>query len=103
MFMTMVAPLFIAAMMILDYEPSKTHRNDLVRLYRGLFKQFMGLAKRTTTELVDEMIGKDLLDIAREECQVAKEKWESISVILILILIINSLFKKGIKDSLMLN
>ena len=77
MFMTMIAPLFTAAMMILEYEPSKTHRTGLIRLYRILFKQFMGLSQRTNTELVDEMLAKDLADAARQECQVAKEKWES--------------------------
>ena len=76
MFMTMIAPLFNAVMLLLNYEPGRTHQQGLVRLYRGLFKQFMGLAKRTSTELVEEMIGKDLLKMAEEECQIAKEKWE---------------------------
>ena len=37
----------------------------------------MGLSQRTNTELVDEMLAKDLADAARQECQVAKEKWKS--------------------------
>src|SRR6185369_7658803 len=51
MFMTMVAPLFNAAHILLHYEPSKSRRSKLERVWRGTLKQFMMVSKRTNTIL----------------------------------------------------
>jgi hypothetical protein len=77
MFNTMVMPLFNAATMLLKYEPSKVHEDNLVRIKRMLFKQFMRISNRTNSELVDDMIRKDLMHLANEEQKVAEEKWEA--------------------------
>jgi hypothetical protein len=75
MFNTMVMPLFNATAMLLNYEPSKTHEDNLIRTKRMLFKQFMGISKRTNSALVDDMLRKDLMYLADEEKKVAEEKW----------------------------
>lgn len=75
MFMSMVMPLFNAATMLLKYECSKSQEDNLIRVRRIIFKQFMGISKRTNTELVEDMIRKDLKVLAVEEKRVAEEKW----------------------------
>ena len=61
----MVAPLFNATLALLHFEPSQSHRDNLERLRRCTFKQFMMISKRTNTILVDKMIAKDLQQLAQ--------------------------------------
>lgn len=75
MWQTMVAPLFNAALTLLKYEPSKAQQENLVRLWRCTFKQFMMISKRTSTNLVDEMIPKKLKEIANTENERSKIQW----------------------------
>ena len=75
--MTFVMPLFNAALMLLKYEPSITHQKHLIRVRRGLFKQFMMLSKRTNSELVEDMIRKDLEQLAKDEHEITIKKWEA--------------------------
>jgi hypothetical protein len=77
MFMTFVMPLFNAALMLLKYEPSITHQKSLLRVRRGIFKQFMMISKRTNSELVEDMIRKDLNSLAKDEYEVTVKKWEA--------------------------
>ena len=60
----MVKPLFNAVLVLLEYEPSATQKENLKRVWRGTFKQFMMISKRTSTMLVDEMINSNLEEIA---------------------------------------
>jgi len=76
-FMTFVQPLFDAAVLLLHYEPSITQRDNLIRIHRIIFKQFMFISKRTSTNLVNELINKDLIDRAEEVHEQANEKWEA--------------------------
>ena len=77
MWQTMVAPLFNAALTLLKYEPSKAQQENLVRLWRCTFKQFMMISKRTSTNLIDEMIQKKLKEIADAENERSKIQWEA--------------------------
>jgi len=75
MFITLVMPLFNAATLLLDAEPSESHKLNLERLQRRIFKQFMGISKKTSNELVEEMMRKDLREIAKFEAKAATAKW----------------------------
>ena len=76
MWQTMVAPLFNAALILLEFEPSICHKRNLERLWRMTFKQFMLISKRTNTYLVEEIIRKDLGALARETVKTSREQWE---------------------------
>ena len=75
-FMTMIMPLFNPAIVLLHFEPSESHKKNLESLHRGIFKQFMGISKRTSNKLVDEMIRVDLRSLANSVVQMATSKWE---------------------------
>ena len=72
MWQTMVKPLFNAALVLLEYEPSKTQKEVLERVWRGTFKQFLMINSKTPTDLVNEMINSDLqltASVLVEECK----------------------------------
>ncbi len=71
----MVAPLFNAAIALLEYEPSATHITNLERVWRSTFKHFMLISKRTSSLLVNEMIGKDLRETAHRAIETCKRQW----------------------------
>ena len=75
MWQTMVAPLFNAALALLYFEPSVTHRINLERLRRCSFKQFMMISKRTNTELVNDMIRKNIQATAQNTVETCEEQW----------------------------
>jgi len=77
MFMTMVSPLFTAAHILLKYEPSLSQRHNLETLWRVTFKCFLMISQRTNSLLVNEMIGKNLSDIADETFSSSQIKWEA--------------------------
>ena len=77
MFMTMVAPLFNAAHILLIYEKSVTHKQKLERSWRCILKQFMMISKRTNTTLVDEMSAKNIADIAKKTQEDSAIKWKA--------------------------
>jgi hypothetical protein len=77
MFLTFIVPLFSAALILLEYEPSQTNQESLTRQYKGLFKSFCRVAKNTSSTLVEEMLGKNLLEVARIESEVSQIKWEA--------------------------
>jgi len=66
MWRTMNALLFSATLMLLHYEP-----------WRMTFKQFMLISQRTSSDLVDKMIGLDLRDLVADLVKNCKSKWES--------------------------
>jgi len=73
---TMVAPLFNAAHILLEYEPSETHKIKLERIQRLTFKQFMMISKKTNTELTNDMMRKNLRKIAQAVVATSKRQWE---------------------------
>lgn len=75
MWQTMVRPLFNAALCLLYYEPSKVQKQNLLRLWRTTFKEFMMISKRTATALVDEMIGVNLEEIAANTVEGCRVQW----------------------------
>lgn len=76
MWQTMVAPLFNAALVLLEFEPSECHRANLERLKRVTFKRFLMISKRTNTILVDDMIRKNLAEHASEVVKTSRLQWE---------------------------
>jgi hypothetical protein len=72
----MVAPLFNAAYVLLEYEPSETHKLSLERVQKITFKQFMMVSRRTNTTLVDDMIRRNLRRTAQAVVATCKEQWE---------------------------
>ena len=75
MFVTFIMPLFNAALMLLKHEPSKTHKESLERTKKIIFKQFLGISKRTSTELVEDMLRIDINKKAELEFQNSLAKW----------------------------
>ena len=76
MWQTMVKPLFNAALVLLNYEPSETQKENLERTWRGTFKQFMMLNKAAPTELINKMINCDLRQLASNLVEECKIQWE---------------------------
>jgi hypothetical protein len=76
MWQTMVRPLFDATFVLLEYEPSKSQQENLKRLWRRTFKQFLMIKKRTSTALVEEMTGCDLEVVAKNVVEECKKQWE---------------------------
>ena len=76
MWQTMVAPLFNAALVLLEFEPSATHKTNLERVRRISFKHFLMITKRTNTWLVDDMIRKDIKYLATQTVKTSRVQWE---------------------------
>ena len=75
MWQTMVKPLFNAALVLLEYEPSDTQKEILERVWRGTFKQFMMINSKTPNDLVTEMINSDLQLTASTLVKECKSQW----------------------------
>jgi len=76
MWQTMVSPLFNAALALLYVEPSKKGREDTERLWRMTFKRFMMIPQGTQTELVNQMMNRNLQSISINTAETSKRKWE---------------------------
>ena len=76
MWQTMIRPLFDAAFVLLKYEPSETHKENLKRMWRGTFKRFLLLKKRTNTKLIEKMTACNLEEIVENVVQECKRQWE---------------------------
>lgn len=74
-FLTFIMPLFNPVLVLLNFEPSSVEKEVLNRLRRNLFKNMLGLSKRTGSKLVMEMIGKELDDVAKEVSSSNSAKW----------------------------
>ena len=77
MFMTMVAPLFNAAHILLSYEKSASHKRSLVRRWKCILKQFLMVSKRTNTALVEEMSAKEIVKMAKKTQKDSAKKWKA--------------------------
>ena len=64
MWQTLVQLLFTATFILQSYQTSHTQKENLLRLWRTTFKQFMIIPKRTSSKLVDEMINKNFSELA---------------------------------------
>ena len=71
-------PLFNYSPFFPHSEPSSTDKEVLNLLRRNLFKNMLGLSKRTSTCLVSEMIRKDLEVLADEVSSSNTTKWDKI-------------------------
>jgi len=71
----MVKP-FNAALVLYEYEPSKTHVESLEKAWRGTFKSFMMISSITPNEFVNEMINSNLQTTASTLVQECKTQWE---------------------------
>ena len=76
MWQTMIAPLFNAAYVLLKYEPSETHKASLERVQKGTFKKFLMISKRTNSVLVNDMMRKNLRDLAYATVESCRLQWE---------------------------
>ena len=75
MWQTMIRPLFDVAFVLLEYEPSKSQKENLKCMWRKTFKQFLMISKRISTKLVEEMIGSDLELTAQNLVLECKKQW----------------------------
>ena len=75
MWQTFVAPLFNATIALMAYEGSEASTDNILRLWRRSFKWFLIIPQRTPTELVTEMIGRDLLRDSKALLADCKSKW----------------------------
>ena len=76
MWQTMVMPLFNACFSLFHFEPSKTHKEALEKLWRKTLKQFMMIPMSTPNELVSEMINRELEELCTNNAMIACQKWE---------------------------
>ena len=76
MWQTMVKPLFNAALVLLEYEPSETNKESLEKAWRGTFKYFMMINSRTPNELVNDMINSNLQVTASVLVQECRLQWD---------------------------
>ncbi len=76
MWQTMVAPLFNAVLTLLHFEPSRCHRKKAEILWRGTFKEFLLISKRTNSILVDGMINRNLRDLSQRMVESSLDQWE---------------------------
>ena len=77
MWQTMIRPLFDATFVLLEYEPSKTQKENVQRLWRKTFKQFLMISKRINTKLILEMAGSDIEKTAENLVSECKKQWEN--------------------------
>ena len=77
MWQTLIRPLFDATFVLLEYEPSKTQKENVQRLWRRTFKQFLMISKRISTELIQEMAGSDIEKTAQNLVLECKKQWEN--------------------------
>ena len=75
MWQTMVKPLFNSALVLLEYEASNSQKENLERVWRSTFKQFMMISKQTSTELVNKMVNCDLKMIVDNRGSECKKQW----------------------------
>jgi len=71
-----IRPLFDAVFVLLEYDPSKTQKENLKCFRRKTFKQFMMISKRTSTAIVEEMLGVDIEKMAHKLVTECKKQWE---------------------------
>ena len=76
MWQTMIRPLFDSAFVLLEYEPSKSQKKNLISFWRTTFKQFLMVSKRISTSIVEEMMGCDLEENAKNIVVECKKQWE---------------------------
>ena len=74
MWQTMTAPLFNATLALLNVEPSQANKENVYRLWRMTFKQFMMISHKTPTTLTTEMMNKDLNEICATNTEINKDK-----------------------------
>ena len=77
MWRTMIYPLFNALLALLYFEKSEFYHQQMLRLWRQTFKRFMLVPKSTNSELVDEMLGIDLIELITLNAQNSARKWNA--------------------------
>src|ERR1700727_785704 len=73
----MTASLFNVMLVLHHFEPTKTGKKKILRLWRITFKRFLMISQRTPTSLVNEIMNRDLTLITAHNAQVSKQKWEA--------------------------
>ena len=79
MWITMISPLFYSLLLFAKFETSQAEINKMKQLLIGTFKKFLLIPKSTNTELVEEMIGFNLAEVAERLKQNAGEQNTSIN------------------------
>ena len=74
---TMIYPLFNALLILLYFENSESYHQKMLKLWRQTFKRFMMIPKSTNSDLVDEMIGIDLIELIVRNVQNSARKWDA--------------------------
>ncbi len=75
MWATMIRPLFAALFPLMDGDPTAATWNQVLMLWKGTFKRMMLIPKRTSTELINWMIGKELYQMCKEMSKSSTAKW----------------------------
>jgi len=76
MWATLVAPLFDGIGALMSNEFSVSVLEEAYLLWKGTFKQFMLIPKSTSSEVVYQMIGIDLVELIFKNKEAVMEKWE---------------------------
>jgi len=73
-FLTFIMPLFNTILVLLNQEPGEAHRARIEKTKNILFKQCLGLKKRTSSKLVEDMLRVNLKEKAHSENEVSLVK-----------------------------
>ena len=77
MWMTMIKPLFGALFPTLEGDKTNKTLNQVLVLWKMSFKSMMLIPKRTGSQLIEWMIGKELVDLCAEYKETSLAKWIS--------------------------
>jgi len=75
MWITMIKPLFGAIFPLLDGDKTKKTWNQVLILWKSSFKSMMLIPRRTPSDLVASMIGREVKDICDEFSESSSAKW----------------------------
>jgi len=75
MWVSMIKPLFGALFPILEGDKTKMALNQVLVLWKSSFKSMMLIPRRTRSQMVDWMIGKELVDLCVEYKESSLAKW----------------------------
>ena len=72
---TLIAPLFNAALVLFEAEPTKGAKQKVMVLWRGTFKKFLMLSPHAPTVIVNRMMAKFFDDLVINNSVMSEAKW----------------------------
>jgi hypothetical protein len=76
-FLTFIEPLFRQSVPLLFLEPTSNWVKTVTRARRIIAKQFLGVSKRTSSNLLDFILNRNVINQRDEIAEIAEKKWEA--------------------------